>query len=335
MKVLLTGATGYLGSAVARALLAHNHKVAMLVRDETRARPLALAGAEPWRGDLLEPGPWVDRLGEVDAVVHSAGMVEAYGPPPEAFDRLNVDAALELLDHARRAGVERVVVTGSLFALGPSEDGRPRDEGALAADTHRLASANDYVRSKTRIARVLRDRQRAGDPVMQVFPTVLVGPGPRTRGNHLSRVLDDIRRGRQPGLIGDGQQVWNLVGVDDAARGHVLALERGSPGGTWILGGEDWTQERLVREAAARFGVKPPLRRLGRTFPRAVGSLSVLGARWFGIEPLLTPGEVDLLDAHWAFSSARAAEDLGYAPRPVGEVLDETTAWLRGEAWAS
>jgi dihydroflavonol-4-reductase len=230
--------------------------------------------------------------------------------------------------------VERCVVTGSLFALGPGADEAPRDESALAADTHRLAAANDYVRTKTLLSRDLRDRQAAGDPVMQVFPTVLLGPGPRTRGNHLSLVLDDIRRGRHPGLVGDGRQAWNLVGVDDAARGHVLALERGSAGGNWILGGEDWTQERLVREAAERFGVTPPLRRLGSTLPRMLGRLSVLGARVFGIEPAVTPGEVDLLDAHWAFSSARARDELGYAPRPVAEVLDETVAWLTSEEWA-
>jgi nucleoside-diphosphate-sugar epimerase len=190
------------------------------------------------------------------------------------------------------------------------------------------------VRTKAIAARRVRDRQRKGSPAILLFPTVLIGPGALTQGNHTAHVLSDVGHKRFPGLVGNGRQVWNLAPVERVARGFVLALERGTPGANYILGGEDWTQRELVERAARAFGVNAPTRRLGRALPLAVAR----GSEWWsalrGTPPYLTRGEVLLYDCNWAFSSDRARRELGYEPGGVQEALESTVAWLRDEVWA-
>ena len=160
MRIFMTGATGYLGGRTARALLEAGHEVTALVRDRRRAASLVGCGARIVEGELLDPGDWTERLEGSEGLVHAAAMVESWGPRPEMFDRLNVIATLDLLDRARAAGVGRVVVVSSLFALGPSPDGTPRDESALDGEPGPLGRSNDYVRTKSEAARRVRRRQR-------------------------------------------------------------------------------------------------------------------------------------------------------------------------------
>ncbi len=331
MRVFVTGATGYLGGRTARALLEAGHEVVALARDRERAASLVGCGARVVEGDLLAPQDWADHLEGMDGLVHAAAMVESWGPHAERFDRVNVTGTLDLLDRAKAVGIDRVVVVSSLFALGASPDGSPRDESALDEEPGALSLSNDYVRTKTEASRRVRQRQLRGGAAMMVFPTVLLGAGAFTSGNHTAGVLADIARGRLPGLVGDGRQVWNLVPVDHAATGIVAVLERGRTGENYILGGEDWTQARLVEEASRLFGVKPVLRRLGRSLPLAVGALCEAWAAVTGRPPLLTRGEVKLYDAHWAFDSGKAQRELGYDPGSVQETLEATVAWLRDE----
>ena len=331
MRVFLTGGTGYLGDHVARALLDAGHEVLALVRDRERGAPLAGRGASLVVGDLTEPSSWAHRLAEAEGVVHVAAKVSAGTSGSEEFERVNVTAALDLLDRARAAKIDRVVVTSSLFVLGPSPDGSPRDEEAVDEGPGPLGASNEYVRTKADAARAIRRRQQRGSPVMMVFPTVLLGPGNRTRGNHTARVLADVARRRLPGLVGDGKQIWNLAPVEDVAGGVTRVLERGRPGENYILGGENWTQERLVRRAAELFGVNPPTRRLGRMLPLATAAVMEFWAGVLGREPKLTRGEVRLYDAHWSFTSGKAQRELGYHPRPVEETLADTVTWLREE----
>jgi farnesol dehydrogenase len=199
----------------------------------------------------------------------------------------------------------------------------------MDAEPGRLAAANQYVRSKTEGTRRLRALQKSGHPLILLYPTVILGPGRLSRGNHTARVLADIGRGRFPGLVGNGEQIWNLVPVRDAARGHVLALEKGGVGEGYILGGENWTQRRLIERAAHHFGIAPPVRRLGRALPWAVGLACEIWNRFTGRAPYLTRGEVLLYDADWAVTSAKAERDLGYRPAGVDETLAATVAWLQ------
>jgi nucleoside-diphosphate-sugar epimerase len=331
MTVLLTGGTGYLGNHVARALLAAGHRVTVLARTPSRAADLAGLGAVVVPGDLLDPGSWTGLLEGSEAVIHAAAKVESWSPAAE-FDRVNVQGTLDLVDRARAAGVKRILVAGSLFALGPSDPGVPRDEASLDAPPAPLLEATDYTRTKSLVCRELARRQAAGDPVILLLPAILVGPGKRTEGNYLANVLDQVGRGKLPGLIGDGNQVWNLVPVTSAAEGFRLVLESGAAGERYILGGESWTQRRIVERGAELFGVPAPTRPLGTAFPLLVGALAEAWAAVSRRPPVLTRGAVRMYDVNWEVSSAKAERELGYRATSVDDAIRETVDALRAEA---
>lgn len=325
MKVLVTGAAGYLGEHVARAFREAGHDVTAMVR---RPEQLAESGYRVVAGDLERPQSWSAALEGQDALVNVAGAVSAWSSDPGIFRRVNVEGTLALVSRAQEAGINRMLLTSSLFALGPTPDGDVLDERAGERPRSPLLAVNGYVHTKRESAERVWALQKQGHPVMMVYPSVLLGPGRRSHGNHTASVLSDVGRSRLPGLIGDGEQVWNLVGVTDAARGHVTVLEKGRPGENYLLGGENWTQRTLVERAARAFGVKPPLRRLGRALPLLGASLYELASRITHREPKLTRGEVNLYDANWAFTSAKAERELGYTHESVEAVLTRTVRWL-------
>ena len=325
----MTGAAGYLGEHVVLAFRDGGHTVTALVRKPEQAAQLNRLNVRTVLGDLERPDTWPAAFAGQDAVVTTAGTVQAWGADRDTFRRVNVDATLALVEAARETGIARVLVTSSLFALGPTPPKAILDETARDRPRSPLMNANDYMRTKRDAAERLWALQRSGHPVMLVYPSVLIGPGQRSRGNHTARVLTDVGRSRLPGLIGDGEQVWNLVSVRNAAKGHVSTLERGRPGEDYFLGGENWTERRLIEHAARLFGVKAPLRKLGRAVPLAAATMYELVARLTGKEPRLTRGEVKAYDANWAFTSAQAEGDLGYIHEPLEPLLVETVAWLR------
>ncbi|NNF05516.1 MAG: NAD-dependent epimerase/dehydratase family protein [Candidatus Eisenbacteria bacterium] len=333
MKIFLTGGTGYLGGAIARAARSRGHDVLALVRDENRAAPLLGCGSQLCKGSLEELGDWETSLKGCDALIHTAALVQSWGHPPSTFDELNVKLPLALLERAKTAGITRRLVTSTLFTMKPSENGEPLKEDALLQGPKEIREANDYVRSKGLLAARIQEQQRAGESVNMVFPTVLMGPGALTAGNHTANILSDVGKKKFPGLVGDGNQKWNLVGVDDAARGHLDVLERGKSGDNYILGGENWTQRKLVEEAARRFDVKAPTRALGTLLPNIVAVLSESLSRLTGKAPMLTRGEVRLYNQHWSFDSTKAIRDLGYEPTAMDTVLDETVRWIRERVW--
>jgi nucleoside-diphosphate-sugar epimerase len=333
MKIFLTGGTGYLGGHVARAFLAAGHQVEALVRDRKRGLELEDHGASLIEGDVTAPDTWREPLGRAEAFVHTAATVQSWAEDPTIFKRVNVDATLQMVDHAAEAGVSRILAASSLFVFGPSPAGTVGDERLIEEEAHPLTRANQYVHSKRLAAEGLWKRQRDRLPVSMLYPTILLGPGSLTAGNHTATVIGDIGRGKLPGLIGGGEQIWNLVPVESAARGFVSALENGPPIEDYILGGENWTQKQLVERAAYHFGVRAPLRRLGRSLPM---SLAWFAERWGAMrnqKPYLTRGEVALYDADWAFSSEKATREIGYQRGEVDATVEATANWLRDEVW--
>ncbi len=333
MRIFLTGGTGYLGGHVARAFLAAGHQVEALVRDRDRALDLQDHGASLVEGDVTAPETWRDPLRRAEVFVHSAAIVLPWAEDPTVFKRVNVDGTLRMVDHAADCGVSRILVASSLFVFGPSPAGTVGDERLVEGEAHPLTRVNRYVHSKRLAAEALWKRQRDGLPITVLYPTILLGPGNLTAGNHTATVLSDIGRGKFPGLVGGGEQIWNLVPVESAARGFVCALENGPAIEEYILGGENWTQRQLVERAAYHFGVRAPLRRLGRALPM---TMAWFAERWGAMrnqKPFLTRAEVSLYDADWAFSSEKATREIAYDRGGVEATVEATANWLRGEVW--
>lgn len=322
MKVLVTGATGFLGGRVARALLDRGHSVRVLVRDPAR-RPITLAAVESRAGDVTDAESFRSAAVGCEAIVHAAAWVKNWSKDRAMFDRVNVGGFRHALDAARSAGA-KLVYTSSFVALGPT-DGTVLDEGSprMPGRAH-----NDYERTKWEADLLARAAARSEVPVVRLYPGVVFGPGELTAGNHVVRSLLLHASGRLPGLLGRGDRRLCFAFVDDVAAGFVAALERAAPGAAYVLGGENRTLVELFEAFGRRTGIAPPTRRIPYAVAAAVGWAQLKRADWFGIEPELTDGVVGIYRHEWAYSSARAERELGYRITPFEEAVARTVAWL-------
>ncbi len=324
MKVFLTGGTGYLGSALRAALVEAGHQVTVWAR---RVPDGPQSDRVVWvRGDLREGPPAADLLVRHRAVIHVAALVKSWSADPADFDRINVEAWDRLLAVAVQAGVQKIVHTSSFLSLGPSpgpdpireSDRRPRDE-----------FRTDYERTKY-LADLTTDRWVArGAPVVTVYPGVIYGPGSCGDGNLVGKMLWMLARGKFPGIVGSGKQVWNLAYLPDVARGHCLALERGLPGSAFILGGENVVLSDLVARAARLLGRSTRVPRIPVGVAEWMGGWMERRARRTGRPPELTRGVASVYRQHWAYDSTLAEKTLGYRRTPFADALAVTTEWAR------
>jgi farnesol dehydrogenase len=225
--------------------------------------------------------------------------------------------------------VGKVVYVSSFIALGPSEraPGGVLDESAdTAADRPWI---NPYEETKTLADRVARRAIAEGAPVAVVYPGVIYGPGEMTEGNIVVRHLLDLLHKRLPALVGSPSRRWSYAYVEDVARGVAAALERGAPGGRWVLGGESVTLGEFYATVERLSGVPMPRRRMPDGVAKALGAAQKGWARLAGGTPKLTPDLVEVYRHDWAYSSARAEKELGYKCRTLAEGLAATLHWLR------
>lgn len=315
--VFLTGATGFLGSELKRQLAAAGLGVRCLMRQP-------LAGSEPQgieivRGDVSDADRLSRQMVGCKAVFHCAALVASWAPDPAEFYRTNVEGLQNVLAACRRSGVSTLVYTSSFFALGPAPLPGVREEA-----TGPNCPRHPYQHSKL-LARTAAAQARAsGFPIVTLYPGVIYGPGPRTPGNLVARLLDDFRAGKMPGLLGDGSQVWSYTHVEDVARGHVLALERAPDGGEFVLGGENASLREFFRTASRLIGRPAPKFQVPLWLGMVAGGAELLRARIQGRVPAMTPGTVRLMYDSWACDSSRARSELGYSYRPLDQGLRET-----------
>ncbi len=300
MRVLITGATGYLGRALVAAFRAAGHDTVAFSR---HASASGVPG-EAVDGDVRDEAAVTRALDGCDGVCHSAALVSRWRRRREDFDDVNVGGLRHVLDAARSAGVRRLVYTSSFLALPPTGASTP-------------GRWNDYQRTKVAADELAEDAVAAGAPLVRVYPGVIYGPGSLTEGNLVGTMVSDHLRGKLPGLVG-GDRVWSYAWIDDVARGHVAAMERGRIGARYCLGGENapqWRVFEIVRELTGR---SLP-RRVPVALASLVGATGELWASLTGRPPLLTAGTVNILTHDWAIDSSAAVGDLGYHITPLRE----------------
>jgi farnesol dehydrogenase len=337
VKVLVTGASGFLGHAVARRLAAHGHTLRLLARDPARLgeRP---TGAEAVRGDVTDAASFARAAEGCEAVAHLAALVKLWVPDPERFEATNLGGFRNALAASRAAGA-RLLYTSSFIALGPS------GEGALDASRPHPGPPfrNAYERTKALADAAAREAAERGEHVVILYPGVVYGPGEMTEGNLIARMVADHLNGRLPAIVGPGDRRWSYAFVDDVAEGHALALEKARPGERFVLGGENATLVEFFERVREITGQAPPRLRLPYPLAAAVGRAQWLWAELTGHPPQLTHSEVAVFREEWACDSAHAASALGYACRPLADGLRTTIEWLRetgrltprgGAAWA-
>ncbi len=325
---LVTGATGFVGSAVARALLGRGHSLRLLVRAGGDRRNIAELPGELVEGDLRDTASLSRAVAGCRYVVHVAADYRLWVPDPARMLAANVDGTRALLLAATAAGAERIVYCSSVAALGLVGDGTPGTEETPVDPDHIVGV---YKRSKYLAERAVRELVRD-----HAVPAVIVNPstpvGPRDiKPTPTGKMVLDAAAGRMPAYVDTG---LNIVHVDDVAAGHVLALERGTVGQSYILGGHDLDMPDLLAMVDEVMERRTPRRvRLphGLLWPVALGMEGA--ARLFGIEPLVTREMLAMAKKRMYFSSAKAIAELGYAPRPARQAVADAVAWFRTVGW--
>jgi farnesol dehydrogenase len=324
VKVLLTGGTGFLGRRVAAALAAGGHELRVLARPSSRLEGLP-PGTETVTGDVTDGASLERAAAGCEAVLHMAALVKMWVPDPESFDAVNVSGLENALAAAASAGA-RLVYTSSFIAVGPTGPEPVAEDRLHPGDRYR----NDYERTKALADAVARRAMAEGRDVVCLYPGVVYGPGEMTDGNLVAKMIADHLNGRLPGIVGPGDRLWSYAFVDDVARGHVLALEKGRAGERYFLGGPNHSHRELFAMLGELAGSPPP-RQIPFAAASAVGFSMWLWAELTGHPPELTHREVGVFREHWAYDSGKAQRELGYHVTPLRDGLQRTLEWLREE----
>jgi dihydroflavonol-4-reductase len=323
MTTLVTGASGFVGSAVARALAARGHALRLMVRPTSDRRNLAGVEAELVTGDLTDPASLARAAAGCRYVLHVAADYRFWVPDPDAMLRANVDGAVAMVRAAAQAGAERIVHTSSVAALGQIGDGTPADE---ATPTNEADFVGIYKRSKYLAEKaVLELARRDGVPVVVVNPAAPVGPRD-IKPTPTGKMIRDAAAGRVPAYIDTG---LNIVHVDDVAMGHVLALEKGRVGERYVLGGENMLLKDILVLVSDVVQRRAPFIRLPEAVVWPAALVMEKLAKLTGIEPMMTRDHLKMARKKMFYSSAKAQADLGYRPRAVRSAVEDAVAWFR------
>jgi dihydroflavonol-4-reductase len=320
---LVTGATGFVGASVARALAARGHALRLLVRRSSDRSNVQGLDAETVEGDLADAASLARAVRGCRYVFHIAADYRIWVPDPAPMLVANVAGTLALMRLAAEAGAERIVHCSSVAALGLNKDGTPADETTPVSEA---AVVGIYKKSKYRAEQaVLEMVRRDGLPAVIVNPSTPIGPRD-IKPTPTGRMIADAASGRMPAYVDTG---LNVVHVEDVAVGHVLALERGVVGERYILGGENLPMAEILAMVDDVTGRRQHRVRLpvGALWPVALGAEA--WARLSGTEPRVARDHLRMARKRMYFSSAKAVSDLGYRPRPARAAIADAIAWFR------
>lgn len=319
----LTGASGFVGSAVARRLIHEGFSVRALVRRTSNRANLRDIGLEVVEGDIRDASLLLNAVQGARYVFHVAADYRLWAPDPEEIVATNTAGTRAVMEAALKAGAERVVYTSSVATLRLTGNGSPSNE-TMPLDAANAIGA--YKRSKV-LAERLVERMVADEGLQAVIVNPSTPIGPRdVRPTPTGRIVVEAASGRMPAYVETG---LNLVHVDDVADGHLAALKHGRIGERYILGGQDMTLGEMLAEIARLAGRRPPAIKLPRQmiYPIAYGAEAV--ARFTGREPFATVDGLRMAKYKMFFSSAKAERELSYRTRPATDALAEAYRWFR------
>lgn len=321
---LVTGATGFVGSAVTRALLARGCRVRCLARPGSDRRNLDGLTVEIAEGDLLKPETLPAAVAGCRGLFHVAADYRIWVPDEAAMLRANVDGTRAILRAAADASVARAVYTSSVAVLGTEPKGGPADEDTPVTVDDMIGI---YKRSKFLAEQAaVQTVAETGLDCVIVNPSTPIGPRD-VKPTPTGRLVVEAAAGRMPAYVDTG---LNVVHVDDVAAGHLLAYEKGIAGRRYVLGGDDLTLKQILDIVAVLAGVRPPLMRIPRAPLYPFAMLAELWCRMTGRgEPFATLDGLRMSRKKMFFSSARAEAELGYRHRPAEDALADAVAWFR------
>jgi dihydroflavonol-4-reductase len=319
----VTGATGFVGAAVARLLLAKGHHLRVLSRPNNNRGNLHGLDIEIIEGDLGHPDSYKHALKGCQALFHVAADYRIWVPDIAAMHRINVDGTRHLMEAAAEAGVTRMIYTSSVATLGINRDGTPSNEDTPVTFADMVGT---YKRSKflaeEEVKRLIKHH---GLPAVIVNPSTPIGPRD-IKPTPTGRIIVDTVKGRIPAYVDTG---LNIAHVDDVAMGHWLAFERGKIGERYILGGENLGLGEILAIISNLVGRKPPTIKLPRSALFPIAYVIEAIARVTGQEPFVTVDALRMSKKKMFFSPTKAERELGYTARPAREALADAVAWFQ------
>jgi dihydroflavonol-4-reductase len=328
MLAFLTGATGFVGSHVARALAENGADLRLLVRTNSNKKNLDDLKADLVTGDLRDPGSLEKGIAGCDVVFHVAADYRLWVRDPDEMFRANVEGTRAILEAARKANIRRVVYTSSVATMGFTSSGKPADESSPVSLANMIGP---YKRSKFMAEQVAIEAAHAGQDVVIVNPTTPVGERD-VRPTPTGRIVIDFLKKKFPAYVDTG---LNLVDVRDCAMGHIAALEKGRSGERYILGGENLTLKQILDKLAVITGLPSPRVRVPYVLALATGVVDeLITGRIRGREPRATIDAVRMGRKKMFASSAKAERELGWKVMPVDDALRRAVDWFRQNGYA-
>lgn len=328
-KILVTGASGFVGSAVARKLVEAGFSVRALVRGTSPRAHLAGLGLDFFEGDLRDRKSVERAIAGMRYVFHVAADYRLWARDPSEIFASNVEGTRNLMEEAMRAGVERVIYTSSVATIALRSDGMAADETTPLREDQGIGA---YKRSKIAAERLVEAMvAERGLAAVIVNPSTPIGPGD-VRPTPTGRIIIEAAKGRIPAFIDTG---LNLVHVDDVASGHLAALRHGKIGERYILGGQDVLFSQMLRDIAGLVGRRAARVRLPWRALIPVAFVAEAVANVTGREPFATLDGVYMAKYRMFFASTKAEQELGYRSRRYIEGIDDAVRWFRDAGYLS
>jgi dihydroflavonol-4-reductase len=328
MLAFVTGATGFVGSHVARVLAAQGGDLRLLVRANSNLKNIQDLKADLVIGDLRDPASLEKGIAGCDVVFHVAADYRLWVRDPEEMYRANVEGTRAILEAARKNRVRRVVYTSSVATMGFTRNGQPADENSPVSLDNMIGP---YKRSKFMAEQVAIEAAGAGQDVVIVNPSTPVGERD-IKPTPTGRIVVDFLKRKFPAYVDTG---LNLVDVKECALGHISALEKGRSGERYILGGENLTLKQILDKLAAITGLPSPTVRVPYVLALATGVVDeIVTGRIRGREPRATIDAVRMGRKKMFVSSAKAERELGWKRVPVDDALRRAADWFRDNGYA-
>jgi dihydroflavonol-4-reductase len=328
MKALVTGGTGFVGANVVRALLERGDEVRVLVRPRSDTRNLDSLELELVAGDLRDRGSLEAALDGCDTLYHVAAMYALWVRNPRELYDSNVTGTINILEAAKHAGVQKIVYTSSVATIGLPKDGTPGTE-EIPLTPDELVS--DYKRSKYLAEQEVLKYAQRGLPVVIVNPSFPVGAWD-VKPTPSGQIIVNFLRGKIPAYVNTG---LNVVDVEDVARGHLMAAEKGRPGERYILGHANLSLPELFQLLAQVSGMSAPRLRIPYGVAYLSACVSEAVARTITHKPpFVTLAGVKLSRKRMFFDAAKAVQELGLPQTPAVEALRKAVQWFRTHGYA-
>lgn len=324
MVILVTGATGYIGSKLAAQLAAGNDEIRLLCRKDPGLDAFKKENIRIYKGDINNQASLDAAMQGADQVYHLAAYARIWAKDPSVFETINVEGTRNVLEAARKAGVRKIVYTSTAGVIGPSRDHPMREQ-----DPRITGFFNPYEETKARAEKIALQFAQEGLDLCILNPSRVYGPGFDTGSNPFTKIVEMYLKGKWKLIPGKGEDIGSYCYIDDVVEGHILAMQKGRRGERYIFGGDNATFNHFMDLVKQYSGLDHPLKNVPFSLLTVFSYIQLWRAKLTGRPPMITPDWVRKYDYDWALDSSKAVRELGYRVRPLSEGLRTTVDWVK------